>query len=172
MFARSRWIGFAFIALAGAAVSAQAQPAACRSVPATDGPPRTIISCRGVTIEVERDARYGLGDPGRDGTPRTMQLEGGAALIEVERGARRQFQIQTPHAIASVRGTQWFVEAGTGTSAVLVLAGEVGVTARPTGAAAILGPTQGIDVTPGTDLQPVRVWGEPRVRAALARFGR
>jgi hypothetical protein len=42
-----------------------------------------------------------------DGLPASVQLDSGALLIEFRSKQRREFQILTPQAIASVRSTKW-----------------------------------------------------------------
>jgi hypothetical protein len=85
-------------------------------------------------------------------------------------GKRRDFQILTPHAIASVRGTAWATEVKPDRSSVLVLSGVVEVARTPTGAAVLLGRGQGVDVTEGGGPLQVKRWAPERVRALLARF--
>jgi len=105
--------------------------------------------------------------------PAALRLDAGALLIEFQpQPGAENFQILTPEAIAAVRGTTWAVEVERGKTSVLVIAGEVGVQARRSGAAATLGPGEGVDVAGSPRTLMVKRWAEARVRALLARFGR
>ena len=77
----------------------------------------------------------------------------------------------TPHAIATVRGTQFAVDVDAGVTSVFVVEGSVEVSRRDGPATVLLGPGEGVDVRPGEPLV-VREWPQPRVNALLARFGR
>jgi ferric-dicitrate binding protein FerR (iron transport regulator) len=81
------------------------------------------------------------------------------------------FQIRTPHAIASVRGTLFAVDITAGRTAVFAAEGSVRVRQIGTIDSVTLRAGQGVDVAPGQPLV-VRRWGTPRVEALLARFGR
>ncbi|AXI54313.1 hypothetical protein SuNHUV7_38420 (plasmid) [Pseudoseohaeicola sp. NH-UV-7] len=133
-------------------------------------PDRQVFTCSGgLVIELEAAAQMGFttGDSDAD----TLDLTGGAALIEVTPGGFAP-QIRTPHAIAAVRGTVYAVDVtDTGTS-VFVVRGQVDVGAlSDQEAPVVLGPGDGVDVTPGETLE-VKSWGAARVAALLARFGR
>jgi ferric-dicitrate binding protein FerR (iron transport regulator) len=105
--------------------------------------------------------------------PGALRLDAGALLIEFQpQPGTENFQILTPEAIAAVRGTTWAVEVEPGKTSVLVIAGAVGVKARRSGAAASLGPGEGVDVAGSPRTLTVKRWAEARVRALLARFGR
>jgi ferric-dicitrate binding protein FerR (iron transport regulator) len=106
-------------------------------------------------------------------TPAALRLDTGALLLEFRpQPGAENFQILTPEAIAAVRGTTWAVEVERGKTSVLVIAGKVGVQARRSGAAASLGPGEGVDVTGTPRTLTVKHWPEARVRRLLARFGR
>src|SRR5262249_44824980 len=106
-----------------------------------------------------------------DRPPESVQLDSGALLIEFHpAGKPRDFQILTPQAIASVRGTTWAVEARPGRSSVLVLTGVVQVARAHTAAAVVLRRGQGIDVTDTGGPLEVKRWAPARVRALLAQF--
>ncbi|WP_232630714.1 FecR domain-containing protein [Methylobacterium sp. Leaf118] len=166
-----------FGALLGVAVgvggTAQAQTRdGCRVSLFTD-PPREVLDCPGgLTISAEKGATYRLIDANRDGRPEAVELDGKALLIE-SAPRRSGFQVRTPHAVASVRGTTWAIDAGAGATAVFVEAGTVAV-ARPGGReTALLRAGDGIDVgAEGGALPAVKRWSRERRLHLLARFGR
>jgi ferric-dicitrate binding protein FerR (iron transport regulator) len=163
--------GLSVTLLASVPSSAHAQMAGCTS--AAGGAGQTVVRCRHVTIEVARGAEAGLVDNTGDGEPDGVELRTGAIYIEdgPTQGGRR-FQVQTPHAIASVRGTRWAVDVNPEQSAVFVESGRVQVSRLRGARAVVLGPGEGVDVNAGTRPLVVTRWGAPRVRALLARFGR
>jgi len=87
---------------------------------AVGSPQRQILRCRdGLTIEAEAGAAFNLVDRNRDAVPDAVNLQNRAVLIDAPTGALRQgFQVQTPQAIAAVRGTQWVIDVSTGKTAV------------------------------------------------------
>lgn len=156
------------LALGLAAAPAGAQtPLACTERAAGD-PPRVMLDCGGgLLIERETAAAMGLSAPGTAGA--AIAVDAGAVLAEVPPG--RSFQIRTPHAIASVRGTLFAVEVTQESTSVFVLEGTVAVAPTETDGEVTLGPGEGVDVAPDTALM-VREWGSARVAALLERFGR
>lgn len=149
--------------------SAVAQNQGCTSTTLRD-PPRLAIRCAGgLLIEAEAAARLQIRAPAAGGPPHAVSLDGRAALITVEPG--RPFQILTPHAIASVRGTVYAVDADAEATAVFVAKGRVHVARRGGSGAVILGPGEGVDVKPGQPLI-VKRWPQERVSRLFARFGR
>jgi len=164
----------ALILLPLSGAPASAQPSGCVLSRPQGGPERQVLRCgAGLTIEAERSARYEVIDQNRDGEVDAARLSGGALLIEFQRsGRRRSFQILTPHATASVRGTTWVVDVQSARSSVFVVDGRVGVARSGQRASVTLGGGEGVDVEPGT--RPLRVtrWSAQRVSALLARFGR
>ena len=136
-----------------------------------DNPPRMVFDCAGgLTLEAEAAAELGLA-PGDRSRGRTLELEDGAALIEVTPGRRRTFQIRTPHAIASVRGTVYAVDVTDDSTAVFVVRGRVRVTRRSGRAGVTLAAGEGTEVSAGKPIV-ARRWDAARVSALLARFGR
>lgn len=124
-----------------------------------------------------------------------LLLVAGIVKVTIGGGATWQsFEVRTETAVASVRATQWVMEATPEGSAVLVLEGRVEVAAldpaqpspapspgrsdeapasQPSGAGAegvVLAPGEGTDVKPGTGATPPKVWGPARRDAALARL--
>src|SRR5690349_19438766 len=83
-------------------------------------PQRQVLRCRdGLTIEAETGSTFSLVDRNRDAIPDAVNLQSRAVLIDAPSRALRQgFQVQTPQAIAAVRGTQWIVDVSTGKTAV------------------------------------------------------
>jgi FecR protein len=85
--------------------------AGCTSRTVAD-PPRTVFECAdGLIIEAEAAARIGLTPPegGGAGSNMALDIDAGAAFLQVTPG-KGGFQIRTPHAIASVRGTIYVVD--------------------------------------------------------------
>jgi hypothetical protein len=141
--------------------------AGCRVTALTD-PPREVLRCgSGLTIEAEKGAQYRVLDQNK------LEVTSRAVLVDVPPGRRGGFQVLTPHAIASVRGTLYVVdvkEEKTETD-VFVSRGKVSVRNRSTSESATLGPGQGSDVISGKPLD-AHVWGAERVQKLMARFGR
>jgi ferric-dicitrate binding protein FerR (iron transport regulator) len=169
---------FLLIAMAGAMwLSASAlgvaQPAGCTLIADDRNPTEKILRCGDtLTIRNAAETRYRLtGQHGQQG-PTGVRLNSGAVMIEFTPNERQKnFQIQTPHAIAAVRGTRWAVEVGQGKTATLVLSGTVEVTSPRAPRGAMLQAGEGADVTAGTRDIVVKRWPQKRVDALLARFG-
>ena len=164
----------AVLAVACALVCGSFQMAAAQTTCAwttLQDPVRQVIRC-GDMFTLEREATAGLSIAERagDAPPRAIELQGGAALIEVTPGAAPT-QIRTPHSIAAVRGTTYIVDAGPSATSVFVLEGQVDVRKRSDASTVTLGPGDGVDVTPDAPLNVV-TWGAARVDELLARFGR
>ncbi|QEX17304.1 hypothetical protein FRZ44_26000 [Hypericibacter terrae] len=99
-----------------------------------------------------------------------LSLLSGIIKLIVNDGTRwGRFAVQTETAVAAVRGTEWLVEAGKDTSAVLVLSGTVEVAGRAAGPVFKLGPGQGTDIKAGAAPTPPKIWGAARRQKALAR---
>ena len=79
--------------------------------------------------------------------------------------------LNTPQAIAAVRGTKWAVDAQSGKTSVFVVDGRVGVQRPSSSASVLLGPGEGVDVEAGTTPLIVRRWPAARVSALMARLG-
>lgn len=154
----------------GGLVSAQVPPNC--SVEQVMDPDRQVLKCAfGLTIELEAAAEMGIFGEVLQTDPTDVNLQKGAAFIEVEPDSARP-QIRTPHAIAAVRGTIYVVDVSDEATSVFVVLGEVSVTRIDNvSESVVLGPGEGVDVSTGADLN-VKTWPEKRVRALLARFGR
>ena len=143
--------------------------AGCTTEPGS-GPSVTLGCGHGLKITVERSARYAVVDGDDDGRPEALRLDRGGALVKVDPGGEG-FQILTPRAVASVRGTEWAVDAATDATSVFVLSGRVAVTPRGGGTGVVLQAGEGVDVRGPGPQRAIR-WGAARVAALLARFGR
>jgi ferric-dicitrate binding protein FerR (iron transport regulator) len=149
-----------------AAMPAQAQSVAGCRVTTLSDPPREVLRCgNGLTIEAEKDTKYRVLDQNR------VEVTGHAVLVDVPPGRRGGFQVLTPHAIASVRGTLYVVDVKEGQTDVFVSRGQVKVSERGASGSATLGPGEGSDVMPGKPMD-VHLWAAERVQKLLARFGR
>lgn len=168
---RSIWLGAvaALLVLFPCVPSLAQGSSSCVSVELRN-PARVAVRCPGgLVIEAEAAARLQIRARVPGGPPTSAEVSGQAVLIDLRQ--TRPFEIRTPHAIASVRGTVYAVEVTTGSTAVFVVEGRVRVAARTGRGVAMLGPGEGVDVTPGAELT-VRRWPEQRVRRLLSRFGR
>jgi ferric-dicitrate binding protein FerR (iron transport regulator) len=154
----------ALSALVAAPMQAQSI-AGCRVTALTD-PPREVLRCgSGLRIEAEKGAQYRVLDQTK------LEVTSRAVLIDVAPGRRGGFQVLTPHAIASVRGTLYAVDVKEGQTDVFVSRGRVGVNNRSTSESATLRAGEGSDVIPGKPLD-AHVWAAERVQKLMARFGR
>jgi ferric-dicitrate binding protein FerR (iron transport regulator) len=161
-------VGVAFLALLSAS-AALAQSSGCAVTTYTD-PPREVLRCGGLSITAERASDYRLIDRNRDGRPDAAELRARGLLIESAPGKGR-FQILTPHAIASVRGTVWAVDVGASRSSVFVREGAVAVHSRGRVDGATLRAGDGVDIDTAGPLH-VKRWSDERAAHLLARFGR
>ena len=176
--------GFLLCLLASVAPAA-AQSGACTLTPDKRNPSDKILRCgTELTITPAPGTVYKPGAAGADGLPTSVQLDSGALLIEFNPKRRREFQILTPQAIASVRGTKWAMDVTGMQTSTLVLSGEVAVARKNEAQNVLVGPGQGVDIEipPGGDrsrsLSPyrpdpiaVKQWGPARVKELLDRFG-
>jgi hypothetical protein len=166
--------------------SALAQSGACVLSPDRRNPNDQILRCGSeLTITPAPGTVYRPAAAGEDGLPASVQLDSGALLIEFHSKQRREFQILTPQAIASVRGTKWAMEVKPGQTSTLVLLGQVTVARKDAAEEVVVGPGQGVDVSNGDAGKTVRSmngsakpapigvkkWAPDRVKALLARFG-
>jgi hypothetical protein len=102
--------GLLLCLLAGV-VPAAAQSGACTLTPDKRNPNDKILRCgTELTITPAPGTVYRPGPAGADGLPTSVQLDKGALLIEFNPKRRHEFQILTPQAIASVRGTKWAID--------------------------------------------------------------
>lgn len=80
-----------------------------------------------------------------------------------------RFEVRTATAVASVRGTDYLVEATPGKSAVFVAEGRVAVSSRAGSGTVVLREGQGVDVPAEKAALTVKTWGAKRRDEALAR---
>jgi hypothetical protein len=171
---------------AGTFGSALAQSGACVLSPDKRNPSDQVLRCGSeLTITPAPGTVYHPGAAAEDGLPASVQLDSGALLIEFHYKRRREFQILTPQAIASVRGTKWAMEVKPGQTSTLVLLGQVTVARKDAAEEVVVGPGQGVDVSNADAGKTVRSmsarakpapigvkkWAPDRVKALLARFG-
>lgn len=149
----------------------QAQSNACMLRPDRYNPNEQVLHCgEELTVQQAPGTVYRPG-PGR--RPASVQLDSGAVFIIFHPASRpRDFQILTPLAIASVRGTTWAVETTPARTSVFVQTGVVKVRRARAAASVVLRQGEGVDAdSDGGPLQ-VKRWSPERVRTLMARFGR
>jgi hypothetical protein len=133
----------------------------------TDGTTITVGDQTTVVI-----TRYLAPGGGRRGNGLLDLLEGIVRILLP--GSWDRFDVTTGTAVASVRSTEWLVDATAATTGVFVFDGHVQVRGQPR----TRGIAEGVTVAPGfgTDVAvnalpiPPRRWGQPRIDAALARL--
>jgi hypothetical protein len=98
----------------------------------------------------------------------TFELAAGAALIDRQEADRKEvLQLRSPFGLIAARGTKFFAGSSYGVFGVLVLRGEVTVTAA--GQTVVLRTDQGSEIRkPGHFPSAPRRWSSDRVAAALA----
>jgi hypothetical protein len=158
------------------------QSSGCVLVPDDRNPSEKILRCgSNLAIRSAPNTAYRLTNPDKRRQPGGARLDSGALLIEfTPNEVQRDFRILTPQAITAVRGTRWAVEVRPRQTSTLVLSGSVEVTRRNSrrGAApgaresAVLGASEGVDVSAGTGPIVVKRWAQTRIDALMARFGR
>lgn len=140
-------------------------------------PPLRVLRCAdGLVLETETAGTLRPVDRDGDGHLEGAEIGGHAVFVTIpaSRRVRREgFQILTPHAIASVRGTVYAVDVTRARTSVFVEQGHVDVARRGAPQISVtLGPGEGVDVDDGRDALEVRRWPQERVRSLLERFGR
>jgi hypothetical protein len=174
-------VGILF-SLAWVAAPVLAQSGACVVSPDKRNPTDKILRCgTELTITPAPGTVYRPAAAGDDGLPSSVQLDSGALLIEFRSKRRHEFQILTPQAIASVRGTKWAIEVKPGQTSTLVLTGEVTVARKTDPKTIVVAAGQGVDVTglglprSMSDAKPepivVKQWAPGRIKELLGRFG-
>lgn len=163
----SIWLGAVFSILVFEAQRAHA----CDISTSENEPVRQIVSCGDrVTIEREPTADLQLTKSPDTVAPRVIEVQGGAILINVSSG-QAPTQVRTPHAIATVRGTTYIVDAGPSQTSVFVLEGAVDVRRTNDASTFTLTAGEGTDVSLDAPLTVSR-WSADRAEALLGRFGR
>jgi hypothetical protein len=161
-------MGVFLLAILASGASSQQIPG-CTSTVLTD-PPRTAFRCDGgLIIEAEASAEFQISSSQPGGAISSVELKSRGVLVELTR--RRRFQILTPLAIASVRGTIYAVDVSPAQTSVFVVRGNTRVMRRDGSEAIDLGRGEGVDVVPDKPLV-VRHWPPERAAVLLGRFGR
>lgn len=134
-------------------------------------PARFVYHCpNGLVIESEAAAVFDLVMSPEHDRVDAITLKSRAVLIDLEPG-NGPFQILTPYAIASVRGTVFVVDAQEKMTSVFVVSGIVGVSRDGESAVSELAASQGVTVAGDNELR-VLTWPQDKVSALLARFAR
>jgi len=144
---------------------------ACVVTPDKQNPTNRVLRCgRTLTIQPAPGTVYVTGG---DGPLSSVQFGSGALLIDFHGSkTQRDFQVMTPEAIASVRGTRWAMEVKPGLTSALGLKGAVQVRrANNSADVVVLRQGEGVDVSPTGEPLRVKRWAPQRVQALLARFG-
>jgi hypothetical protein len=99
-----------------------------------------------------------------------IELVRGIVRLVLSPGARSaETGVRSRAAVASVRSTEFVVDATLDRAAVFVAKGSVQVTGRLTGASVLLGPGDGTDVELRKPPTPIHPWGEKRIREVMSR---
>ncbi|WP_374652465.1 FecR domain-containing protein [Dongia sp.] len=99
-----------------------------------------------------------------------LDLVSGIARLTVNKATSwGRFEVRTTTAVASVRGTDYLVEALPGKSAVFVAEGRVAVSSRAGSGTVVLREGQGVDVPAERGPLVAKNWGAKRRDEALAR---
>lgn len=157
------------------AVSGAAQETDGCWTEALTNPTRVVYQCaNGLTLEAESQAALVALLPDAKTAPKAVSISKGAIMIRLPKG-EGPFQIRTPHAIASVRGTVYVVDATPTQTSIFVVEGRVNVARQGRGGYgarnALLSAGDGVVVT-GNDKLVVKQWPKAKVAALLARFSR
>lgn len=99
----------------------------------------------------------------------TITLGAGALLVDKAPGSEAgRIRVRSSYGLIAVRGTRFFAGPSNGVFGVFVVRGEVAV--RAAGREVVLAAGEGTDIARrGAPPTPARVWGEARIRAALAQ---
>lgn len=107
-------------------------------------------------------------DASEPGVARVLSLVLGIVRAVANPNPGGEFDIRTRVALASVRATDWIVEAQPDRTAVFVLDGRVAVQGQA-GGEVVLTPGEGTDVVTGAPPGAPKRWGDQRVADALTR---
>ncbi|HXW20163.1 MAG TPA: FecR domain-containing protein [Roseiarcus sp.] len=155
-------------------LSAARAQSMCVLVPDKQSPSDRVLRCgRALTVQPATGTSYSPVETAGARPVNAVRLDSGALLIDFHPSkALRNFQVLTPEAIASVRGTKWAMEAKSGLTSVLGLEGAVQVArANSPADAVVLRRGEGVDVRSSGEPLQVKHWAPQRVQALLARFG-
>ena len=132
----------------------------------------TVRCAGGLTIVAEDGAQYTLRHRGGSRDPSSAELTSKALLLEVsKKPGGHNFRVDTPQAVAAVRGTKWAVDVGANKTSVFVARGRVAVGRRAGIGGVTLGPGEGVDVEAAAGPLIVKRWPAARVSALMARLG-
>ncbi|AWM08820.1 FecR family protein [Bradyrhizobium symbiodeficiens] len=98
------------------------------------------------TILISPNSVVGLPAEKKDGLSTTIVQQAGSILLEVEKRNVKHFEVETPYLAAVVKGTQFSVTVGAGSTKVGVLRGQVEVSDFKTGQIAQVMPGQAATV--------------------------
>jgi hypothetical protein len=123
-----------------------------------------------LTIGPESEVEIAFFAPEASESTALLDLVSGIARMTVNKATSwGRFEVRTATAVASVRGTDYLVEAVPGKSAVFVAEGRVAVSSRAGSGTVILRQGQGVDVPAERGPLNIKTWGEKRRKEALAR---
>lgn len=125
----------------------------------------TVVLGSGTAVSIARYAPPAAG-------PGTALLDLIDGILRVTLSAGRQwqsFEVRSATAVASVRSTDWIVDAGRASTAVFVVDGVVAVDSRVGLGGIVLAAGQGTDVPAGEAPAAPKTWGQARVDDVLAR---
>src|SRR6201987_688600 len=94
------------------------------------------------TILIAPNSVIGVPTEKKDGLSTTIMQQAGSILLEVEKKNVKHFEVETPYLAAVVKGTQFSVTVGAGSTKVGVLRGQVEVSDFRTGQVAQVMPGQ------------------------------
>jgi hypothetical protein len=101
-----------------------------------------------------------------------LTLDKGAVLYDHDaKDGSDNTAVRSPFGLIAVRGTTFFAGPSNGVFGVFVERGEVFVVGVSTAVTVTAGMGTNI-ATPGAEPTPPTVWGQPRIAAAMAQFGR
>ena len=124
----------------------------------------------GLEVSAESAADYSLIN-GPRGQPVGARLQNKGLFIDLSPGRPGGFQISTPHAVASVRGTSWAVDVKPERTSVFVRNGSVVVRRQGSMDFLRLRAGDGVDVEAGQEPLRVTRWSTERAALLLGRFG-
>lgn len=157
---------------APAPVYSQSNSGGCTIEPIGGTSRHRIVCHDGLSIIVEKGARYTLLSRSGGKDVDAVRLEGKALLLDFSgRGAPGGVEVVTPQAIAAVRGTKWVVDVAKASTSVFVIAGRVEVRRSNKTSRVSLQPGEGVDVDGGSGPLTIKHWPASRVNALLSRLG-
>ncbi len=132
-----------------------------------------IRTVDGSTIVVGPDSTVSLADyqPAPAGPGRAL-LDLIAGILRITLSGRtpwQSFEVRSATAVASVRSTDWIVDASRVKTGVFVVDGRVVVASRAGAGEVTLTGGEGTDVLSGMAPTPPKAWGQARIDGALAR---